>query len=98
MIGSRNPRLLMTSALVAAATTLSVAAFNAPLSAAAPDAGQHGHATPPARSARVNPHELPTAPPTGDTPVHIAARNYPVDQATYKQLKAKADADADKRD
>jgi hypothetical protein len=48
----------------------------------------------------LNPHQLPTQPPTGDTPEQVTEvpRNLPVDQATYARLKAQADAAAAARD
>jgi hypothetical protein len=54
----------------------------------------------PAQGRRVNPHEVPTQPPTGDTPEQIkeVPRHLPVDQATYARLKAQADAAAAARD
>jgi hypothetical protein len=94
-----TPRRVFTSAIVGVSLAIPMF-FNAPLTAAAPDDGTHGHSLPPARSAQVNPHRLPTVPPTGDTPSQIqaVARHYPVDQATYERLKGKADADAAQRD
>ena len=49
---------------------------------------------------RVDPHQLATQPPTGDTPqqVKVAPRHLPVDQATYARLKSQADAAAAARD
>jgi hypothetical protein len=54
----------------------------------------------PAQGRRVNPHEVPSQPPTGDTPEQVkeVPRHVPVDQATYARLKAQADAAATARD
>src|SRR5438105_2195545 len=88
------PRRLVASALLLGSLAVPAAAN------AAPNEGEHGHALPPARSAHVNPHQLQTEPPVGDTPeqIHTAPRNYPVDQATYARLKSRADAEAAQRD
>ncbi len=54
----------------------------------------------PAPGRRVNPHQLPTQPPTGDTPEQVTElpRHVPVDAATYARLKSQADAAATARD
>ena len=54
----------------------------------------------PVQGRRVDPHQLPTQPPTGETPEQIkeTPRHFPVDQATYARLKAQADAAAAARD
>jgi hypothetical protein len=99
VIRGARQRAAISAALVAA-SLVGAAALNVPMSAAAPDTGAHGRGLPPAHSARVNPHRLPTLAPTGDTPeqVQTAPRHFPVDLATYERLKANAQAQAEQRD
>jgi hypothetical protein len=98
MPGARR-RAAISAALVGA-SLLGAAALNVPLTAAAPTDGVHGRGLPPAHSARINPRNLPTVAPTGDTPqqVQTAPRQFPVDQATYERLKANVEAQAEQRD
>jgi hypothetical protein len=88
------------SAAVLATCLVGAGALNVPISGAAPDSGAHGRGLPPTRATRVNPHQLPVLAPTGDTPSQIqtAPRHFPVDEATYRRLKANADVEALQRD
>ena len=42
------------------------------------------HVVSPVKGARVNPHQMPTQPPAGETPREVS-RHYPVDRATYER-------------
>jgi hypothetical protein len=98
MIGSVVRRVLAIAFFAAAIAVPMI--LNPVVSAAAPDEQTHGHALPPARSAQVNPHQLPPLAPTGDTSeqIHAVPQRFPVDAGTYSRLKASANADASQRD
>ncbi len=85
-------RLLLLLATVSMALVASAQAVPA---GAAPATTRH--VVSPVKGARVNPHQMPTQPPAGETPREVS-RHYPVDRATYERLKAQVNAAADARD
>ena len=85
--------LTLLTALLALALLLPTTTLGAP-----PDTVRHP--VPPTPGQRVDPRQVATLPPTGDTPEQLrqTPRHFPVDQATYARLKADADAAASARD